>query len=266
VRIHARRRLHLCFRYHERAPGVDGLVLDFKIKNIPTGYNESKFIAFAIYNVGFVSLMWLAVTYGIGSSLSFADTTVLQAVMMLYGVSSCVALIFGPKFYAMLTSQGDVSFASLVKNASGISAGGSRGGTHLSGGQSKGSHGSHGSRGDSHVDDDDGKSSTGDKPGPLANEEKDDREARLLREEYAATEKRLTAMIQKLDNDSKKLLGDKEKLDSMAEKLGALNLEIQYHKKKTGKGAAVDTSTAQQAALELANISPGLNNPNELNA
>jgi len=198
-----------------------GAVLTFKIRKIPSGFNESFYIALAIYNTLFLGIVWLAISYGFGSSLPEASNAVFVAGLTLFGCVSTLGFLFGPKIYAIYSpNQGGKSFASSMVTAK-SSKPGKSGYNNMEGSRKSGRDESTASVGD------DGKSS-GERTSRGESSATDETKAAgSLDQQFSDLQSKLEKSIRSIQKKEEELTKAQETAASLAAELGEVNLKLQ---------------------------------------
>lgn len=75
-----------------------GAYLTWRVRHIPSNYNESTYLAISIWNVFFLAFVTLSLEWGLGSNLEPPILTLIQSVAIALGSALSMATIFTPHF------------------------------------------------------------------------------------------------------------------------------------------------------------------------
>jgi len=227
---------------------VAGAVLTYKVRNVNSMYNESSYIAFAIYNVGFISLIWIIMRFGINNSISPATASSVDAVLALLGSGVTMVALFVPKFIAIRAKEGQKAFYGLRN-------------VDMSGGRTTATL-------YSNLSQEEEKDAEGQAQPPSANPSssaaadssntaaaaaasahklsKDQKRAQLLVQQFDALVEELRHQLLRLKKAKEEGVKKEEEVKSVLDKLGNLHAEIEYHYTTTGCGALPDADIVKQ--------------------
>jgi len=201
---------------------IVGAILTFKIRKIPSGFNESGFIALAIYNALFLGAVWLAINFGFGSNLPEASRAVFDSGLTLFGAVSTITFLFGPKVYAIYSpNTAAKSFASSMVTARSGKTTAKSG--HGDGSRKSGRDESSASVGDDGKSSaDSGKSKHSDSIGGEG-----DGKGFSLDDQFTALQGKLEKAIRSIQKREEELTKAQEAAAGLAAELGEVNLRLQ---------------------------------------
>lgn len=90
-----------------------GSYYTYKVRSIPSSYNESKYIGLVIFTSTLLGGLCMTLTLGLGAALSSADLLSLENGFMLLGAFVALLLLFGSKAVLMLQAKRESHIASV---------------------------------------------------------------------------------------------------------------------------------------------------------
>jgi hypothetical protein len=85
-----------------------GSWLTYKVRGLPSSFNESRYIGVSIYIITLLSLAWLAINYGL--NLQYSSVILAEELLEILGSFTVLALLFVPKLLLIRSDAGKKSF------------------------------------------------------------------------------------------------------------------------------------------------------------